>query len=198
MFDSLPFLADSANNYFYNFNFPPIPVLGWCTSASNKVHPRTGHEDPEVEYRYSSTLTLTSALYGNGCSRPPAALPPGKIPDTLCIGGLVGPRACMDGCGKFCLPPGFDPRTVQPVASRYNDWAIPAPLRQIQKQILTCAVCIAVSWSKFKLLPVTGQQQLGCIIPQAVKHSLALLRMGKKLPETCWADWILINCYCCI
>ena len=33
---------------------------------------------------------------------------------------------------------------------------------------------------------------------QAVKHSLALLRMGKKLPETCWADWKLINCYCWI
>jgi len=25
----------------------------------------------------------------------------------------------------------------------------------------------------------TGRQQLGCIIPQAVKHSPALLRMGK-------------------
>jgi hypothetical protein len=24
-------------------------------------------------------------------------------------------------------PPGLDPRTVQPVASRYTDWAIPAP-----------------------------------------------------------------------
>jgi hypothetical protein len=35
----------------------------------------------------------------------------------------------------------------------------------------------------------TGRQQLGCIIPHSVKHSIALLRMGKKLPETCWADW---------
>ena len=35
----------------------------------------------------------------------------------------------------------------------------------------------------------TSRQQLGCIIPHAVKHSLGLLRMGKKLPETCWADW---------
>ena len=26
--------------------------------------------------------------------------------------------------------------------------------------------------------------QLGCSLPQAVKHSLALLRMGKKLLET--------------
>jgi len=28
---------------------------------------------------------------------------------------------------KISLPPGFDPRTVQPVASRHTDWAIPAP-----------------------------------------------------------------------
>jgi hypothetical protein len=28
---------------------------------------------------------------------------------------------------KNSPPPGFDPRTVQPVASRYTDWAIPAP-----------------------------------------------------------------------
>jgi len=32
----------------------------------------------------------------------------------------------MDGCGKSRRTPGFDPRTVQPVASRYTDWAIPA------------------------------------------------------------------------
>ena len=29
---------------------------------------------------------------------------------------------------KISPPPGFDPRTVQPVASRYTDWAIAAPI----------------------------------------------------------------------
>jgi len=33
-----------------------------------KVHLRTGHEGPKGEYRYSSTLSLTSALEGGGCS----------------------------------------------------------------------------------------------------------------------------------
>jgi len=28
---------------------------------------------------------------------------------------------------KISSPPGYDPRTVQPVASRYAYWAIPAP-----------------------------------------------------------------------
>jgi hypothetical protein len=34
------------------------------TEGKVKVHPRTGHEGPEVEYRYSSALSLTSALDG--------------------------------------------------------------------------------------------------------------------------------------
>jgi hypothetical protein len=29
-------------------------------------------------------------------------------------------------------PPGFDPRTVQPVASRYTDWAIPTHARLLE------------------------------------------------------------------
>ena len=51
----------------------------------------------------------------------PAALPPGKRPGTQCTGGWVGPRDSPDGCGKSNPPPGFDPRAVQPVASRYTD-----------------------------------------------------------------------------
>jgi hypothetical protein len=35
-------------------------------------------------------------------------------------------RAGVDKCGKFCPSPGFAPRAVQPVSSRYTDWAIPA------------------------------------------------------------------------
>ena len=49
----------------------------------------------------------------------PAALPRER-PGTHFIRGWVGPRAGLDGCGKSCPPPGFDPRTVKPVASRYR------------------------------------------------------------------------------
>jgi hypothetical protein len=63
----------------------------------------------------------------------PAALTPGKRPGTHCIGAWVDPRAGLDGCGKSRPPPGFDPRTVQPVASRYTDWAIPAPSDMVKK-----------------------------------------------------------------
>jgi hypothetical protein len=51
----------------------------------------------------------------------PAALPPGNRASTHVIGGWVGPRDGPDWCGKSRPPPGFDPRTVQSVASRYTD-----------------------------------------------------------------------------
>jgi hypothetical protein len=56
----------------------------------------------------------------------PAALPPADRPGNRCIGDWVGSRAGLDEYGKSRPPPGFDPRAVQPVASRCTDWAIPA------------------------------------------------------------------------
>ena len=51
----------------------------------------------------------------------PVALPPGERHGTHCTGGWVGPRVGLDGYGQSHPLPGFDPRTVQPVASRYTD-----------------------------------------------------------------------------
>jgi len=50
-------------------------------------------------------------------SRPGRSLPQGKTR----TGGWVGPSAGLDKCGKSRLPPRFDPRTIQPVASRYTN-----------------------------------------------------------------------------
>ena len=51
----------------------------------------------------------------------PASLPPGetRYPLYRRLGGPQGPSGRVP-------PSGFDPRTAQPVASRYTDWAIPA------------------------------------------------------------------------
>ena len=44
-----------------------------------------------MEYKYSSTLTLTSALDGVGGQRhAPVTLPPGKRLGTCCTGGWLG------------------------------------------------------------------------------------------------------------
>jgi len=54
-----------------------------------------------------------------------AALPPEKTRNLL-YRRLDRPQGRSGQVRKISPPPGFDPRTVQPVASRYTDWAIPA------------------------------------------------------------------------
>ena len=44
-------------------------------------------------------------------------------PSTHCTGGWVGPRYGLNRCGNPRPLPGFDPRTVQPVACRHNYYA---------------------------------------------------------------------------
>ena len=51
------------------------------------------------------------------------ALPHGKTRYPL-YRRLGGPQGRSGRVWKFSQPPGFGPRTVQPVASRYTDWAI--------------------------------------------------------------------------
>ena len=66
---------------------------------------------------YNSTLSLTSALDGVGGQRhSPANLPPGKTRYPL-YRRLSGPQGRPGQVRKISPPPGFDPRTVQPVAS---------------------------------------------------------------------------------
>ena len=49
------------------------------------------------------------------------------------------------------------------------------------------------------MLPVGGRQDRGCIIPQAVTHSLVLLKKGKIISRNMlsWLE-LLISRYCCI
>jgi hypothetical protein len=54
----------------------------------------------------------------------PATLPPGQTRYPL-YRWLGGPQGRSGRVRKISSPPKFDPRTVQPVASRYTDWAMP-------------------------------------------------------------------------
>jgi len=80
-------------------------LVGWLAAQSAKskgegtVYSRTDHEGPEREKRYSSTVSLTSALDGVGGQRhAPAALPLERS-GTHFIRGWVDPRAGLDRCG---------------------------------------------------------------------------------------------------
>ena len=74
------------------------------------------------------TLSLTSALDGVGGQRhAPAALTPGKTRYPL-YRRLGGPQGRSGQVRKISATPVFDPRTVQPVASRYIAWVIPVSI----------------------------------------------------------------------
>ena len=77
---------------------------------------------------YSSILSLASALDGgwvvNATTRP---LYPREETQQPMYRRLVGPQSLSGLLQKISLPPGFDPRTFQPVASLYTDYAVLAP-----------------------------------------------------------------------
>ena len=97
--------------------------------VKGKAHSCTGTEVLySTAHRPSRGITLLFLDHGTrrgwGVSVTPRPLfTPRERPGTHGTGGWVGPRAGLDRCGKSRPPPGFDPRTVQPVASRYTDWA---------------------------------------------------------------------------
>ena len=67
---------------------------------------------------------------GGGWSTPrPDRFTPGKDTRYPLYSRLGGPQGRSGGGGKSRPPPGFDPRTVQPVAVRCTDWAIAAHVR---------------------------------------------------------------------
>ena len=64
-----------------------------------------------------------------GCqSHAPAVLPPERVPGTHGVGAWIGPQSRSGWIWRrenLLSTPGFEPRTVQPVANRYTDLAIP-------------------------------------------------------------------------
>ena len=84
-----------------------------------------GHEGREGvgELRYSSTVSLTSALGSDGWSTPhPGYHTPGNDPVPIVQEAGWAPGWVR----KISSPPGFDPGTVQPLASRYTDCNVPS------------------------------------------------------------------------
>jgi hypothetical protein len=75
----------------------------------------------------------SSTLFNLGTRRecvvsitPPAAFTPRKDPVLIVQEAGWAPEAVWIGAENLA-PPGFDPKTFQPVASHYTDYAIAAP-----------------------------------------------------------------------
>jgi hypothetical protein len=93
--------------------------------GKGKVCPITGRKAHKVSRGIALLICDLGARRGWVVSTTPHPLYPWERPGTHCTGGWVGPRAGLHLCEKSVPPPGFDPWTVQPVASCYTDWAIP-------------------------------------------------------------------------
>jgi hypothetical protein len=108
----------------------------------------TGHQRPQRGSRGIALLILNlGARRGWAVSTTPRPLYPRERHGTHCKGGWVGRRAGLDVCEKSRLTPEFDPRTVQPVPSRYIDWAT-LPMKMIWYPLNTvCPQRYVTEWS---------------------------------------------------
>ena len=73
-------------------------------------------------------------------SRPGRSLPLGKTRYPL-YRRLGGPQGRYGQVRKISPPPGIDPRTVQPVASRHTDWATRPTRYKVMYCKVTCLAC---------------------------------------------------------
>ena len=95
-------------------------VLHLFVPGKGKGHPRRGHETlKKVEIKFYSFFNLAArrVLLVNGTLRP---IYPRQSSGIHCTVGWEGHRDGLEGYGKFLPSREFDPRTFQPVASRYT------------------------------------------------------------------------------
>ena len=101
---------------------PTITMAYRKVNIKLKFTLRTGHEGPQVGVEVCHYSFFNSGVRWGGWSTPSSIRfiqeKDTRYPFT---GGWVGPRAGLDGYGKSRPLQGFDPRTVQPVTSRYTD-----------------------------------------------------------------------------
>ena len=90
-----------------------------------------------IGYKLYSFLTTATEGGEGSASRPGRFLPPGKTRYPL-YRRLGWPQGRSGQVRKISSPPGFDPRTVQPVASRYTDYTTrPNHIKSLLAYLLT-------------------------------------------------------------
>ena len=92
-----------------------------------KVHPITGHEGPEDEQRYSSTLSWPRRLGGGGWSAPrPGPFTPGKDPVPIVQEAGWGPGPVWTGAENLA-PTGIRHQDHPACSESLYHRAIPVP-----------------------------------------------------------------------
>jgi hypothetical protein len=93
-----------------------------------KVHPCVGTEALYMPTAHRGSRGIALPFHDHGtrrgegsASRPGRSLPPGKTRYPL-YRRLRGPQGRSGQLREISPPPGFYPRTVQPIANRYTDY----------------------------------------------------------------------------
>jgi hypothetical protein len=145
---------------------------------------------------------MTTALEGGegSASRPGRSLPPGKTRYPLYkrLGGLQG---LSEQVRKISPPPGFDPRTVQPVASRYTGYATRPTFPMGTDKIWRKAYlrqCIDVNVVKLR----TRRRNLHFILRlywqpgQRTQHTLSFALWGGNIEGISCQGTEFLQCHC--
>jgi len=104
----------------------------------------------------------------------PAALPPGKGPGTHCVGGWMGHRAGLDGCGKSGLPTGIRSPDLPACSESLYRLRYPGPWAAIRKYrgfipATVREVCLNVTTERY---PVS--RNVACYTHVCVRQRTAL------------------------
>jgi hypothetical protein len=142
-----------------------------------KFQPITCHEGTEGVWRYSSTLSLTWALYGVGGWRHAWLALALEITRYPLYRRLVGPQSWYGRTWKISSHRHSIPGTVQTIASRYTDYAVPA-----HEQCLQC----------FKIGPPPPAPPLGTVSPRVLNR---ILKGLMALRQGYWYIGILVYWY---
>jgi hypothetical protein len=134
---------------------------------NGKGRPITGHKGPEREQKYSSTLSLTSALDGAGGQRhAPAALPPGKTRYPL-YRRLGGSQSRTGQVRKISSPQGFDSRTAQPLA-KLIEWSVRKSLPDYDDDGVDDALRLHISPSVFIYEIINSRSLARCKVSRVI------------------------------
>ena len=117
----------SFKNYFVQFERLRATVKVKCSRYRPGVAQRVGRGIALLFHDRGTSMVWVVS------STPRPHFTPGERLGTPRTGGWVGPRAGLDG-RKISSPPGFDPRSVQPVVSRHTDWATRPTRARVPKQ----------------------------------------------------------------
>jgi hypothetical protein len=139
---------------------------------------------------------MTTALEGGegSASRPGRSLSPWKTWYPL-YRRLGGPQGRSGQVRKILHPPGFDPRTVQPVANRYTDWATRAGRSRTYEISWLCVCNLVLVIQHAKRMSRIMSSSVACpALPYfyTLSHKRHDFR-GKKLPNIKSVFWFSLQ-----